>query len=447
MKKIQVNNTYDLNLKGAPSPELSNDVAVSNDYGLNLYRYNLKLRLLVKEGDSVKVGSPIAENKKDEAVKFLSPVSGTVKEIVFGEKRIISKVVIESDSKDSAIEFVKPSTAADLTSLSADDVASTLQSAGLWQGFVSYPFQAIPNSSERPVAIFVSLSNDEVHSVDASLLLKEYEQEFLLGLEVLKRLSAKVSVAKSNRTALPEAVSAVVTHEISGAYPANHPGVFLYHAKESVEENKSWAIDAQQVIRVGALYQTGQYPTQRVIVVAGELAKQPRHIKIKEGASLSFIKDEQIGNDPLRLVAGGLLSGDKLNTDDFLAANDYALNLVREGSEQEMFTFFRPGFDKATYGNTYLSALSNNENSMTTSLNGGERACISCGVCPNVCPVDLYPQVIMKSLYAKDIESAVSYGFLDCVQCGLCTHVCPSKIDMDAMFRESKDNLWKEVNR
>ena len=83
---------------------------------------------------------------------------------------------------------------------------------------------------------------------------------------------------------------------------------------------------------------------------------------------------------------------------------------------------------------------------MTTSINGGYRACISCGVCEKVCPVEASPQMIMKSLKINDIETAVSYGLLDIVESGLYTYVCPSKIELDNIFREAKAKIYQGLN-
>ena len=44
-------------------------------------------RLLVKEGDPVLCGSPVIADKKNPDILLTSPVSGTVKELVRGDKR------------------------------------------------------------------------------------------------------------------------------------------------------------------------------------------------------------------------------------------------------------------------------------------------------------------------------------------------------------------------
>ncbi len=55
--------------------------------------------MLVKEGDSVKAGSPLFFNKYNEKIIFTSPVSGSVKEIRRGAKRVLLEVVIEATMK------------------------------------------------------------------------------------------------------------------------------------------------------------------------------------------------------------------------------------------------------------------------------------------------------------------------------------------------------------
>ena len=62
-------------------------------------------RLLVKEGDPVLCGSPVMADKKNADILLTSPVSGTVKEIVRGDKRKLLAVLIESDGKRESVDF------------------------------------------------------------------------------------------------------------------------------------------------------------------------------------------------------------------------------------------------------------------------------------------------------------------------------------------------------
>ena len=63
----------------------------------------LKPKLMVQPGDQVRVGSPLFCDKQDERVVIVSPVAGSVKEIVRGEKRAIEEIVISRDA-DSILE-------------------------------------------------------------------------------------------------------------------------------------------------------------------------------------------------------------------------------------------------------------------------------------------------------------------------------------------------------
>ena len=55
-------------------------------------------RLLVKEGDAVKAGSPVMADKQRPEILLTSPVSGTVEQIVRGEKRKLLAVLVKADA-------------------------------------------------------------------------------------------------------------------------------------------------------------------------------------------------------------------------------------------------------------------------------------------------------------------------------------------------------------
>ena len=107
-------------------------------------------RLLVREGDPVSAGSPVLADKDRPEILFTSPVSGSVKEIVRGEKRRLLAVVIESDGKGAAVDFG----ACDPASLSREDATALLLKSGLWGGIISRPYGVMADPSVSPKAIF-----------------------------------------------------------------------------------------------------------------------------------------------------------------------------------------------------------------------------------------------------------------------------------------------------
>ena len=59
-------------------------------------------KMLKKEGDDVKVGTPIFFDKYRDNIIFSSPVSGKLIEIKRGAKRKMLEVIIECDGKQNA---------------------------------------------------------------------------------------------------------------------------------------------------------------------------------------------------------------------------------------------------------------------------------------------------------------------------------------------------------
>ncbi len=81
---------------------------------------------------------------------------------------------------------------------------------------------------------------------------------------------------------------------------------------------------------------------------------------------------------------------------------------------------------------------------MDCNRHGGVRACIACGYCAQVCPVDILPQLTFKAVLADTVEEFLAHGLLDCVECGLCTYVCPSKIELADILVQAKAAYYKE---
>lgn len=109
-------------------------------------------RLLVKEGDKVLAGSPVLADKKNPDILFTSPVSGTVTEIVRGEKRKLLEVRIKADAQQEFVDFGvhKPS------EMAAADIKALLLQSGLWPSLIQRPYGILADPAISPKAIFVS---------------------------------------------------------------------------------------------------------------------------------------------------------------------------------------------------------------------------------------------------------------------------------------------------
>ena len=103
MRKIVIKKGHDIKISGVPNsksyvPVLPRKISLSP----NSFR-NVKPKLLVSEGDIVKIGTPLFYDKTKSKVKFASPVAGKVTKIGLGLRRAIEFIEIEIDGSDLII--------------------------------------------------------------------------------------------------------------------------------------------------------------------------------------------------------------------------------------------------------------------------------------------------------------------------------------------------------
>jgi len=447
MITLNIRNTYDIKLDGKPSDTVFSQKTVKTVGVVPSAIKFIKPKLAVTEGDMVKIGDVLFIDKSNPDVVFLSPGAGTVSSVVYGPKRRLDSIEITLSASEDYASLPKLSPT-DLEKLTRDDIVTAILKAGVWNCLKELPFRRIPKSDVIPPAIYVTIDNDEPHTPDSSVYMNGNDADFIFGLSILKKLSSTVNVGVSaSNQEVASRLAPHITHQLKGAYPANDPGVFLYYNKKDASENKAWYIKGQDVITLGQTLKTGKYAIDRVIVTAGSSLTKSTHIKTRLGAPIRALIQDKLTTDKVRIVAGGVLTGRQSSPDDYISYTDFAINVLSDGQDTEMFYFFKLGLNRNTKSNTYLSKLLHSAPfKMTTYLNGGERSCIACGECPKVCPVDLMPQYIHKSLRAGDIEEAISHGVLDCAECGLCTYVCPSKIELMDDIKDAKIRLEKETH-
>ncbi len=73
-----------------------------------------------------------------------------------------------------------------------------------------------------------------------------------------------------------------------------------------------------------------------------------------------------------------------------------------------------------------------------------QQACIRCGDCAKVCPVNLLPQQLYWHARAKDFDRTEEYNLFDCIECGCCAWVCPSNIPLVQYYRFAKNQVWTQ---
>ncbi|HKK57591.1 electron transport complex subunit RsxC [Marinobacter sp.] len=70
-----------------------------------------------------------------------------------------------------------------------------------------------------------------------------------------------------------------------------------------------------------------------------------------------------------------------------------------------------------------------------------EQPCIRCGMCAEVCPMELLPQQLFWHSRAGELEKAEHLNLFDCIECGACSYVCPSSIPLVQYYRAAKGEI------
>ena len=128
MANFNLKKGHNLKIAGEPEKAISASISAESVYLHPKDFLGIKPKLLVKQDDAVSVGSPIFFDKLNPDVKFVSPVSGIVSEIQFGERRVIEQIVIKNNGKSETLKV----DSVDLDKLSAEELKSRLTESGLW---------------------------------------------------------------------------------------------------------------------------------------------------------------------------------------------------------------------------------------------------------------------------------------------------------------------------
>jgi Na+-transporting NADH:ubiquinone oxidoreductase subunit A len=445
MISVQIKKGYRTKIAGEPSPEVESLGKPARVALLPEKIPFVKPRLKVKIGDKVKVGTPVFEDKRNPNLIFLSPGGGNIATIDLGPRRVIKKVVVTLD-KEEEYETFPIVTEAQLENIERESLIKTIMTGGLWPLFRELPFRDVADPDAIPPCIIVSLDASEPFQPVPEAYLKGNITLFEFGIKILQKLSRNLIISTSfDNSFVIEQLNRHVTHVCQGTYPAEDPGVLLYHIKKTQAENQAWFINGQDLLLVAKLLGTGKYPVARTVVLGGTLAREKKHFSTRIGVPLGHLTKGRTSNvDNLRYIVGGIFRGYFDKKDSYMGFYETSLVLIPEGNEKEFLGFARLGFNKPSRSRAFLSYFNKSLLPMDCNCHGEERACINCGFCTEICPVDILPQFTYKCILSDEIDEALAHGMLDCVECGLCTYVCPSKIELCDVIKNTRKAYYLE---
>lgn len=439
----------DLPLSGKPEQTIFDANTVKSVAVLGNEYVGMRPTMLVEEGQRVKLGEPLFEDKKTPGVLYTAPGAGIVKAINRGAKRALQSVVIELDG-DEEVQFEQV-TVNELDKLDRQAIKDNLLNSGLWLAFRTRPYSRSPAPDSTPHSIFVTAIDTNPLAADPSVIINEYAEDFKHGLTVLSQLTdGKVFVCQAANTALP------VSHQdniqvstFSGPHPAGLAGTHIHHLDPVSASKTVWTINYQDVIAIGKLFTTGRLWVERIISFAGPLVNNPRLLRTRLGANTEELVAGEIQNIPARIISGSVLHGHTANNwAAYLGRFHTQISVIAEGTERELLGWIRPGGkNKFSALNVFISSLFPEKDlALTTSQNGSPRAMVPVGVFERVMPLDILPTQLLRALLVKDTDSAQALGCLELDEedLSLCSFVCSGKYDYGPALRTNLTQIEKE---
>lgn len=450
MADFKLKKGVDIPLVGKPEKNITN-ISESAYVKIHPNRIKgIKPKLLIKEGDFVNTGSPLFFDKLNPSVMFISPCTGTINSINFGPRRVIEQITIQTQFSEEIFEQNKVYSESEINSANKDDLITVLTKSGCWTYIRQRPFSKIANPTESPKSVFISGFNTAPHSPDVEFILNQDSNGFQAGINALSKLTDEkihISIPSKRSNEIFKSLKNVVLHAFSGPHPSGNVGIQIHHIDPINIGEKVWYVDIQDVAAIGKQLLSGKFSTHKYITVSGEGISSPSYIKIRRGSEIKSILGDQLKSGEFRIISGDVLTGDKTELDFGLGYYDSQVTVIPEGGQREFLGWIKPGLNKYTISNTYLSKLMPRKDwSLNTSINGSLRAIIPFGYWEKVLPMDILPQYLVKSIIANDIDEMEQLGIYECdpEDFALCSFVCQSKFPVHQVISDGLDIIEKE---
>ena len=366
----------------------------------------------VKVGDTVYVGTLIAEANGYISSPVYSSVSGKVKKVedtLLSNSQRALAVVIESDGNMTLDERITPPAVDSKESL----VEAIRRSGIVGLGGAGFPTYVKFNCDYSKVEELV-LNGAECEpyiTSDTRTMIDRYEDikraltyfEKYFGIKkVIIGIEKKNTEAIHSMTRLAEELPILSVKTLSNKYPNGGERVLVYNTTGKVIPTGKLPLEVGCIVAnvttvasIGGYLKDGIPLVEKCVTVDGGAVKSPMNVYAPIGASFGDVIEFTGG---LSGEVGKLLSGGP------------------------MMGVAVPSLDYPVLKNTNaILALSDAEARL-----GKTTPCIKCGRCINACPFGINPPSLTEAFGKRDFEGMIKYGALACMECGSCSFVCPT---------------------
>lgn len=388
-------------------------------------------KAIVRVGQEVVRGEPIAEPGGFVSVPMHSPVTGVVKSIdtlvatASGPKTpaIIIDTYTASDQK------VLFECTADIRQLPPEELVRAVQASGMvGLGGAAFPshVKLLPPEGMSIETIIINGCECEPYLTCDHRIMLEYTDKLILGIQmVVKAVAAKRAIIgvednKSDAFSLIQSKlpsdGSISCELVETKYPQGAEKMLINSLLN--KEVPSGGLPAEigvAVYNVGTMAQLGDLLPQsrglieRVVTVSGYGVNKPGNYLVPIGTPLRFVL-EQVGlkDDFSKIIMGGPMMGMTTASLDVPITKGVSGIVVLEAPEA-----------KSEKPQVF--------------------PCIKCGACLAACPLYLNPSMLGQLAMVRDYQTMESaYHLNDCFECGCCSYVCPSNIPLTQYVRIAK---------
>ncbi|HFA9658144.1 TPA: Na(+)-translocating NADH-quinone reductase subunit A, partial [Neisseria gonorrhoeae] len=439
----------DISLLGSAEKQ-TKELPLASLYCLKPSDFHLVIpKLVAREGAVVKAGDTIFYDKRDERVLFPSPVSGTITEIVRGERRKILEIRITPDNVQSFQDFGKKN----VVDLSAEQIKAHLLQSGCWPFIKQRPYDVIANPDGKPKAIFVSACKTNPLAPDYDYVLKGKEQALQTALTALSKLTTgkvHVSVFKDSSLSPFRNLKDIEIHNVSGPHPAGNVSTQIAHISPINKGEVVWVVTPQDLVVIGELFLTGKVHLTRTVALTGSQVENPHYVTAIAGAQISGVVGAQVKDATnTRIISGDVLTGHKVDEKGFLGYYDDQITAIPEGNDYDLFGWAKPISNKIslTRALTFSWLNPKKKYNLNTNTNGEHRAFVVTGMYEEVFPLDIYPMQLLKACLYKDLDELENLGAYEVApeDFALTEFVCVSKQPHQQIIREGLDLMIQEL--
>ena len=377
-----------------------------------------------------------------------SPVSGEVIAVNRGAKRKVLSVEVRPDATTEYKSFAT----AGVEKMQRSEVLALLLESGMFSFFKQRPYDRLANPLTEPRDIFVTANFTAPLAPRFSYLAQGHEDELQLALTALTKLTTGkvyLGVAPGELTG----VTGVERVEVRGPHPAGLVGTLINHTAPINKEETVWTLKASDLLVIGRFLKTGKVDFSRTIALTGSEAKETGYLTVLPGARFTEALAGRLGKkgEHERIIEGDVFSGIKVDEEhDRMSYSIDQITIIPEGDDvHEVFGWALPRLNQYSHSRSYFSWLMpKKEYVLDARVKGGRRAMIMSGEYDRVFPMDIYPEFLLKSIIAFNINDMEARGIYEVApeDFSVCEFVDTSKIPLQQIVRQGLDELYKEMN-